>query len=69
MKNQMRLTWFPVNQRYMVTMGDHADIPNLSIVSVSPDAGPDIRSFATRKEAVEILATCGLQVSRAGIVT
>ena len=58
-----RLTYLPVNQRWVLTWGEKM-IP----VSLG-DSGPEQRSFESKKEAIAVLKRRGLKVSAAGVVT
>jgi hypothetical protein len=58
-----RLTYLPVNQRWVLTWGE-------KIIPVSlGDSGPEQRSFESKKEAVAVLKRRGLKVSAAGVVS
>jgi len=58
-----RLTYLPVNQRWVMTWGE-------KIIPVSlGDSGPEQRSFESKKEAIAVLKRRGLKVSAAGVVT
>lgn len=54
---KMRLTYFPVNRRYMFTMGD-------SVISLSGEE----RSFQTKAEAVSAARRLGLRVDKQDFV-
>ena len=58
-----RLTYLPVNQRWVLTWGE-------KIIPVSlGDSGPEQRSFESKKEAIAVLKRRGLKVSAAGVVS
>jgi len=57
-----RLTYLPVNQRWVVTWGEQ-------IIPISQrDSGPDVRSFATKKEATAALKRVGLKPNASGVI-
>jgi hypothetical protein len=62
-KNPMRLSFLPVNGRWVVTWGDQI------IPIASGDSGPDYRSFESKKEALAILKKRGLKVGKTGVLS
>jgi len=61
-RRDFRLTYLPVNQRWVVTWGEQ-------IIPINPrDAGPDIRSFSSKREATAALKRVGLKVNPSGVI-
>jgi hypothetical protein len=61
-RRDFRLTYLPANQRWVVTWGEQ-------IIPINPrDAGPEIRSFSSKREAVAALKRVGLKVHPSGVI-